>query len=244
MPNSIPTNAECFLSPKWVRGYCSGQLIVDSRSSILLRSDGRPPAYYFPKQDINMNYLHRNFSTPGNHIPQIRHWDLRVGDKWIRRAATEYHKADDAPAIEGYLCFNWASMDNWFEEQEEIFIHPRDPWVRLDVLRSSRHIEVIIHDEIVAASNSPVALFETGLPVRYYLPKPDVRLELLIESQHVTQCPYKGEANYYSVRISKYTEENVAWYYQYPTLEASKIASHIAFYSEKVDAFLVDGVLQ
>lgn len=191
-----------------------------------------------------MDYLHQSSSTSSDHIPQTCHWDLQVGDTWKKQAAIEHHQADNAPAIEGYLCFNWSSMDSWFEEQEEVFVHPRDPRVRLDVLCSSRHIEVIIHGEVVANSNNPLALFETGLPVRYYLPKPDVRLELLVDSQHVTQCPYKGKANYYSVQVSEYIAENVAWCYQYPTLEASKIASHIAFYSEKVDALLVDGISQ
>lgn len=241
--NSIPANTECFPSAKWIRGYCNGRLIVDSRSSILMRSEGRPPAYYFPKQDVAMDYLYKN-PMSASQTQQISQWDLQVGDKQIRHAAIEWHRALNTPSIEGYLCFNWSSMDNWFEEQEEIFVHPRDPRVRLDVLHSSRYVEIIIHGEVVAASNHPLLLFETDLPVRFYLPKPDVRLELLIDSQHVTHCPYKGKANYYSVRIGEQTAENIAWYYQYPTLEASKIASYIAFYSGRVDALLVDGIAQ
>jgi uncharacterized protein (DUF427 family) len=226
-------DVECIPSPKWVRVFFNGQCIADSRRCILLRSSGRPAEYYFPKQDVVMTYL--------SMAKHQAYWDIRVGEKHAAGAAHEYPNLQDVPSLDGYLCLDWSGMDAWFEEQEEIFVHPRDPKVRLDILHSNRHIKVVIQGETVAESRNPILLFETGLPVRYYLPKTDVRQELLIPSQLVTRCPYKGEAHYYSVKVGDYLAENVVWYYKYPTMEAAKIATYLAFYEEKIDAIAVDG---
>ena len=85
-------------------------------------------------------------------------------------------------------------MDGWFEEDEEIFAHPRDPHHRVDVLRSSRHVQIEVDGITVADTHSPVLLFETTLPIRFYLPKTDVRMDLLTPNNDSTQCPYKGTA--------------------------------------------------
>jgi uncharacterized protein (DUF427 family) len=233
---------ECFPSQKWVRVYFNGQIIADSRRCILLRSQGRPAEYYFPKQDVVMEYLTvAKPSTSEEKGKQQQYWDVRVGDQLAVRAAREYAQLKDVPSLDGYLALDWSSMDAWFEEQEEVFVHPRDPRVRLDILHSNRHVKAIIRGETVAESRNPILMFETGLPVRYYLPKTDVRQDLLIPSQLVTRCPYKGEAQYYSVKVGDQVSEDVVWYYQYPTAEAAKIASYLSFYEEKIDALEVDG---
>jgi uncharacterized protein (DUF427 family) len=236
------TNYECYPSPKWIRGYFNGQLIVDSRRALLLRPGGRPPMYYFPKQDVAMDCLEpsKGAVTVDDAIP-VHYWDIQLGDRQAEQAAVEYPEPKQAPMLAGYLTFNWSAMDSWFEEQEEVFVHPRDPRVRIDVLQSTRHIKVIIDNTTVAETHNPVLLFETGLPVRYYIPKADVRLDLLVDGDHVTHCPYKGEARYYSVKAGDSIAENIAWYYQYPVLECTKIASHIAFYQERTGGIEVDG---
>jgi uncharacterized protein (DUF427 family) len=74
-------------------------------------------------------------------------------------------------------------MDAWFEEDEEVFVHPRDPYHRIDVLRSSRRVKVVLAGETVGETVQPTLLFETGLPVRYYFPRIDLRMELFLPSR-------------------------------------------------------------
>jgi uncharacterized protein (DUF427 family) len=134
-------------------------------------------------------------------------------------------------------------MDAWFEEDEEVFTHPRSPYTRVDILPSSRHVRIEIDGVTVAESSSPMLLFETGLPVRYYLPKPHVRLDLLEHTDTRTHCPYKGEAEYWSVRTGDAVHADIVWSYPTPLPESERVAGLVAFYDEKVDVY-VDGVRQ
>jgi uncharacterized protein (DUF427 family) len=133
-------------------------------------------------------------------------------------------------------------MDAWFEEDEEVFVHPRDPNKRIDILPSSRHVRVLMNGEVIADSHRPWLLFETSLPTRYYLPKVDVRMDLLEPTGKVTACPYKGDAQYWSVRAGAELVPDIAWSYQRPIPESIRIAGAVCFYNEKVD-IEVDGVL-
>ncbi len=135
-------------------------------------------------------------------------------------------------------------MDAWYEEDEEIYVHPHDPYKRIDILESSRHVEVVVLGEKVADTRRPILLFETGLPVRYYFPRLDVRIDLLIDSDKTTGCAYKGKAQYYSVKVGDQIAQDIAWYYQYPGIEAIKVRARIAFFNERVDALYVDGEKQ
>jgi uncharacterized protein (DUF427 family) len=134
-------------------------------------------------------------------------------------------------------------MDEWLEEDEPVYVHPRNPYTRVDILASSRHIRVELDGQRLAESRSPHILFETGLPPRYYLPLSDVQMRLLRPSDLQTHCPYKGTANYWSVEIDGTTYENLVWIYRTPLPESQKIAGYACFYNEKVDLY-VDGVLQ
>lgn len=144
------------------------------------------------------------------------------------------------------ISFAWAEwsgqgMDHWYEEDEEIFVHPRDPYDRVDAVRSSRHVQVAISGLVVAETRSPVLVFETGLPVRFYVPRVDVDLGLLEPTSHHTRCPYKGIADYWSFTGGSGPKlENVAWSYPDPLPGVAAIAGHIAFYNERVD-LTVDG---
>jgi|SRR6188508_3264144 uncharacterized protein (DUF427 family) len=142
---------------------------------------------------------------------------------------------------DGLLAFRWAEMDHWFEEDEEVYVHTRDPHTRVDILPSSRAVRVEIDGVVVAATDHPTLLFETGLPVRYYFAKTDVRLDLLVPSERVTACPYKGFARYWSVRIGDSVHPDIAWGYDTPLPESLRIAGLVAFYNERVD-LVVDGV--
>jgi len=139
--------------------------------------------------------------------------------------------------------FDWDAMDEWLEEDEPVYVHPRDPYTRVDILASSRHVRVEVDGVTVADSDRPRILFETGLPPRYYLPLPDIRAELLIPSGTQTHCPYKGTAGYWSVDAGHGVHHDLVWIYRAPLPESQKIAGLACFYNEKVDIYL-DGELQ
>jgi uncharacterized protein (DUF427 family) len=134
--------------------------------------------------------------------------------------------------------FEWKALDEWLEEDEPIYVHPRDPYSRVDVLASSRHVEVAVMGVKLADSRQPRILFETGLPPRYYLPLPDVRHDLLVPSPTTTQCPYKGTATYWSARVQGELLKDLVWTYRAPFPEVQKIAGLVAFYDERVDVTL------
>jgi uncharacterized protein (DUF427 family) len=134
-------------------------------------------------------------------------------------------------------------MDHWFEENEEVFVHARDPYRRVDVLPSSRRVRVEIDGVTVADSTNSSFLFETGLPTRYYFPKVDVRMALLNPTETATQCPYKGTARYWSALVDGVTHDDIVWGYDRPLPESQKIMGLMSFYNEKTDIY-VDEVLQ
>jgi uncharacterized protein (DUF427 family) len=134
-------------------------------------------------------------------------------------------------------------MDEWFEEDEPVIVHPRDPYTRVDILNSSQHVRIDVDGVTVAESRQPRILFETGLPPRYYLPLTDVQLDLLTPSQTQTQCPYKGTATYWDLTVGEKTYQDYVWIYRSPLPESQKIAGLVCFYNEKVDLYL-DGELQ
>jgi uncharacterized protein (DUF427 family) len=136
--------------------------------------------------------------------------------------------------------FQWDALDSWFEEDEEVFVHPRNPYSRVDAVKSTRRVQVAVEDQILADSTATVIVFETGLPPRYYFPRTSVSFEHLSPTDTVTACPYKGRTSAY---WSHPTITDVAWSYDFPTAPLLPIAGHVAFFNEKVDV-TVDGVLQ
>ncbi|KAL9114357.1 MAG: hypothetical protein Q9187_007497 [Circinaria calcarea] len=145
--------------------------------------------------------------------------------------------------LEGLVRFDFAAMDAWYEEDVEIYVHPRDPHVRVDVLPSTREVRVEIDGVEVGKSSNVMMLFETGLPPRYYLPQTSVKHELLTESKTITSCPYKGDANYYNVTINGTEHKDAIWWYKLPTHECAFVAGRFCFYNEKVDIW-IDGIKQ
>ena len=142
-----------------------------------------------------------------------------------------------------YAAFYWGKMDAWFEEDEEVFYGPKDPYSRTDCLRSSRHVRVELNGLTVAETTRPALLLETGLPHHYYIPSADVRMEALRPSDRVVGSPSKGEARYFHVDAGGETFENAAWTYRYPSAEAAKIAGLVCFPQGKADVY-VDGALE
>src|SRR4029077_420245 len=129
------------------------------------------------------------------------------------------------------------------EEDEPVYTHPRDPYSRVDILASSRHVRVEVDGVTVAESRQPRILFETGLPPRYYIPLTDVRMDLLRPSEAVSHCPYKGTATYAWVNAGRGVHDDLVWMYRSPLPESQKAAGLACFYDEKVDVYL-DGERQ
>ncbi|MDQ1426182.1 MAG: hypothetical protein QOD72_3680 [Acidimicrobiaceae bacterium] len=145
--------------------------------------------------------------------------------------------------LPGLLMLRWSAIDMWLEEDEPVFVHPRDPYVRVDVLDGSRHVRLKVGDIVVAESHRPRIVFETNLPPRFYLPRTDVRLDLLKPTATTTQCPYKGTASYWSVTAGGVTVDDAVWSYAVARPEVAKIAGMMCFYDEKVLS-TVDGERQ
>ncbi|MGH3116398.1 MAG: DUF427 domain-containing protein [Actinomycetes bacterium] len=228
---------------KRVRVMFGGEVVADTRRVRLVWEKPYYPTYYFPDQDVQADVLVATGAT--DHSPSRGDAELhtvRVGDRQAESAAAWYRRSP-IDELKGTIRLRWEAMDAWFEEDEEVFVHPRDPHTRVDILQSSRHVRVEVDGVTVADSQQPRILFETGLPPRYYLPKTDVRMDLLTPTQHRTACPYKGTAGYYSVNGNRTGHDNLVWWYQHPTLESVKIAGYVCFYNERVDLY-VDGELQ
>jgi uncharacterized protein (DUF427 family) len=139
------------------------------------------------------------------------------------------------PELAGYVVLDFRGFDAWYEEDERNFSHPRDPFHRIDIVHGSRHVRIEADGETLAESSRPYLLFETSLPVRYYLPPEDVRTDRLSASDTSTACAYKGQASYWAL-----DGRDVAWYYPAPLREAAEITDRIAFFNERVD-IVVDG---
>lgn len=228
--------------PRRVRAVLGGETILDTTRALYVWEVATYPHYYVPLADVRRDVLVEEAGTRAGPVGTVRVLGLRVG-------AVERHGAARVvaePAVEELrdtVRFDWAALEHWFEEDEEVFVHPRNPYVRVDALRSTRHVRVELDGLSLAESRSPVLVFETGLPTRYYLNRTEVHFEHLVPTDTVTRCPYKGTATaYWSVRTPQGTYPDLAWSYESPTRELSPIAGMLAFYNESVD-LLVDGRL-
>ena len=201
---------------KWIRAFLGGRAVADTRRVMMAWANPWYPAYWIPEGDVDLDA-----------VPAAA----------VRRPPPEVE------VLAGHVYLEWAAMDAWFEEDEEVYVHPRDPYTRVDIITSSRHVVVRVAGEVVAESQTPTLLFETWLPVRYYLPPAHVRLDRLHPSATTSQCPYKGTATFWSVEAGGTTHPDLAWTYPAPLPESIKVAGLVCFFNEKVD-LIVDGSLQ
>jgi uncharacterized protein (DUF427 family) len=228
---------------KRIRAYLGGEPVVDTIGANLVWEDRPYPAYYVPVADVTVGALQPTARTEESpERGRARYFDVVRGGHVATDAAWSYPESP-VEALRPLVRLSWAAMDAWFEEDEEVFVHPRDPHARVDILASSRHVVVSLDGVRLAESRQPRILFETGLPARYYLPLTDVRLELLRPSETVTMCPYKGTATYWSVQIGERLVPDLVWTYRTPVVESVKIAGLACFFNEHVD-LTVEGVQQ
>lgn len=224
--------------PRRMRAILAGETVLDSRLGVLLHETGALPVHYFPLDDLRQDRIEPAADDPETGRPR---WSLRVGDRLAADAVTASpERADGGELLPGHVTIDFAAMDRWFEEDEPIYAHPNDPYHRVDVRAASRRVVVRHAGQIVAESDRPKLLFETGLPVRYYLPFADVRLGLLAKSETVSECPYKGHGQHWHLRVGGEEVEDAAWSLPHPQPEGLAAAEHVCFYPDKVE-LAVDG---
>jgi uncharacterized protein (DUF427 family) len=226
-----------------VRALLGDALVFDTTKALYVWEWPFYPQYYIPLGDINVDLLVDEDNPQRLKRGTARRHGLRVGD--ISRPSSVSVYTDDAIAgLSGMVRFDWAALDAWFEEDEQVFVHPRNPYARVDALRITRRVRVELDGVVLAASSAPVMVFETGLPTRYYLNRTEVDFTHLVPTDTVTQCPYKGRTTgYWSVRIGDETHADLAWAYDFPTRDLLPIAGLIAFYNEKVDTYVDDELI-
>jgi len=229
--------------PRRIRAVVAGRTILDTTTARYVWEHPRYPQYYIPVADIDPAVLvdedHQQKLSRGT----ARRFGLQVEDVSRPHALRVY--GDDAiTGVAGMARLEWDAVDAWYEEDERVFVHPRDPYTRVDAVRSTRHVEVRLDGVLLAESRSLVMVFETGLPTRYYLGRLDVDVTHLTPSDTVTECPYKGTTSaYWTARVGESTVPDVAWAYDFPTQALQPIAGLVAFYNKKVDITLDGKVL-
>lgn len=229
---------------KRVRAFLSGVAIADSCRVMLMFESARLCVYYFPVADVRTDLLVSTSKVVRSAVKgDATYYSIAVDGMTVENAAWRYlDPPAGCPEIADMVAFHWKLMDAWFEEDTEVFVHARDPYHRIDVVNSSREVRVAVGGETVALTRQARFLFETGLPVRYYTPREDVRMDLLQRSQMKTACAYKGPTSqYWQAPASDGSALEMAWCYEDPTLEVATIAGMVAFFNERVDAIYVDG---
>jgi uncharacterized protein (DUF427 family) len=196
--------------PRRIRAMLGGRTVLDTTAARYVWEIPNYPAYYVPAADVDPETL------------------------------TTLHVKHGTDVLTGYVRIRWTALDAWFEEDEQVFVHPRDPYTRVDALRSTREVTVTLGGVELARSTSPVMVFETGLPTRYYLNRTDIDFTLLTASDTETACPYKGTTSgYWTATVDGTEYPDIAWAYDFPTVALSPIAGLVAFYNEKVDIVVV-----
>jgi uncharacterized protein (DUF427 family) len=221
---------------KRVRVMLGGEVVADTVDALLVWEIPYYPTYYFPEADVKMDALVDSGETkdsPSRGLATL--YTVKAGG---REGAAYGYAEPEIEQLAGHVAFKWSSMDHWFEEDEEVFVHAKDPYTRLDIVPSSRRVRVEIDGVTVADTTNGTFLFETNLPPRYYMPKTDVRMDLLTPTDLATHCPYKGTARYWSVEANGETYQDIVWGYDRPLPESQKIMGLVSFYNEKVDIFI------
>jgi uncharacterized protein (DUF427 family) len=205
----IPVREVIFVepSPRWIRAVRDGETVVDSRRVKMLHQHGVLARYFFPRDDVR--------------------WE-KLGD------LEPVTPPADAPQLDHHVSFAWDDLDAWFEEDEQLISHAIDPYHRVDVRPTSRHVVISTGGTVLADTRRAHALFESGLPTRWYVPREDVVAELE-PSELQTACAYKGVASYFSTRVGDELLENIAWSYLQPRHDATAVQDLVCFFNESVD---------
>ena len=226
--------------PRRIRAFLDNRVVVDTTLALYVWQSDRFPQYHIPLADIAPGVLVDEEAEHHLRSGTARGYGI-AGRDGYRPGVAHLYTDSELDGVTGTVHIDWSALDGWFEEDEEVFVHPRNPYVRVDALRSSRTVTVEVEGRTLARSSSPVMVFETGLPTRYYLDRTDVRFELLVASDTVSSCPYKGRtSSYWSLPLGDRLIPDIAWAYDFPTRQLAPIAGLVAFYNEKVDITVSD----
>lgn len=225
-------------SPRRVRVVLGKATVADSARATYVWEWPYYPQYYLPFEDFDPAFLVDEGRTDNGTLGEARCFGLRVGN--LERPGCLRVFTDNSRAgLSGLVKVDWDAPDAWFEEDERIFVHPRNPYTRVDALRSNQRLRIEFEGVALATATSVVKVFETGLPTRYYVDRTAVDFTHLEHSETQTPCPYKGRtSDYWSIRIGAQLHQDLVWSYDYPTPALAPIAGLVAFYNEKVDIFL------
>jgi uncharacterized protein (DUF427 family) len=220
-----------------IRAVFEKEVVVDTLRPFLLHESDRLPVYHFAPEDVRRELLEPDGEpAEDEHKGTIERWRLRVGERVAPRAAWSYAKPpESAPFLRDLVGLGWNSLDEWFCEDEQLFGHPRDPFSRIDVYRTTRHVCVSLDGVVLADTRQALVLHETGLPPRYYIPSEDVRTDLLEPSSLRTRCAYKGSASYWSARVADRVVDDLVWSYPEPQHDAERVRDLLCFFNERVD---------
>jgi len=226
---------------KRYRVLFNGVTVADSVRTKLLFEKPYHPVIYFPLADLKQDVL--SPTAHSTHCPwkgDASYWSLAVAGKTAENAVWAYKSPfPQCEAIAGHASFIWKAVDGWMEEDTPLLGHARNPYSRIDTLRSSRRVTVKHRGEVIADTTRAVFLYETGLPARYYIPREDVRMERLTPTALATVCPYKGQAAYLAAPLASGEVKEIAWYYPQPWPEVALIKDTVAFYPDRVDSIEV-----
>jgi len=226
---------------KRVRAYLAGHLVLDSRAPLLVWESPYYPQYYIPVGDVRAELRPTGETRRSPSRGDAEVYDVVV-DEVTAPSAGWRSPASPVQDLRGTVRFDWDAMEAWFEEEEQVYVHPRNPYTRIDILPSSAEVRVELDGEVIAESGRAMVLFETGLPARYYLPKTDARQDLLVSSTTETGCPYKGTATYYSIDTGARRVDDAVWCYPAPLPESIRVAGLLSFDPRKDDLRItVDG---
>jgi len=215
-------------SPRRIRIKVNSEVIVDSTNVMLMREGGHVPALYFPMDDVRMDlFSPTDHSSHCGYKGDASYWTLTVGDRIEENVMWSYRNPyDEMEEIKDYVAFYWGRMDEWWEEDEQIFGHARDPKKRLDTVPSHRPVKIVLGGEVVAETTDAMFAFEGNHPLRFYIPEKDVRMDLLSS----TETTSNGK-----------TFEDIAWCYNETLPECPRLKNLVCFYNENVDAVFLDG---
>jgi len=229
--NSGPLKVEP--TTRRVRVLFDGKYIVDTTAAKHVWEHKWYPQFYVPAEAVVSGALEKGKAVDSDGCAFF-------GTVKSSSKSTDRILIFEKGPLAGLVRLEFGSMDAWFEEDLPIYVHPKDPYVRVDILPTSRHVKAVIDGVAIAESSNNMFLFETNLRARYYMPKTSVRWDYLTESDTSTSCPYKGDAKYYNVTVNGKTYKDVIWWYKTTTNESAAVAGHLCFYNEKVEIY-IDG---
>jgi uncharacterized protein (DUF427 family) len=214
-----------------VRAYRSGVLVADADPPLLVWEHRFYPQYFFAPGEVEVELRAAGPGPRSKSLGPSETYDVVVGDEVLAGAAQRYPEASDE-GLRTMTTLAWSAFDTWLAEDEVIHTHARDPYVRVDAMPSSRHVCVVAGGVVVAASRRPVVLVQSGQPPRYYLPRADVRMDLLTSTDTVSYCAYKGTAAYWTLRVGDLVLPDVVWGYDAPLREGLAVAGLVCFWPE------------